>query len=118
MKPYRGCDIEGYLESLDPDKQKIVRELRVLVHEAIPDATEVIKWGTLTFEKQKTIGAIMVHNSTVNLQLWRGAELKDKAGVLKGTGKGMRHIAFSSRTEIKKAQVKSLLRSAAKLRGA
>lgn len=114
MKPYRGRDIEGYLESVDEDKQEIVRELREIVRDAIPDAKEAIKWGALTFERKKIIAAIMVHKNWVNLQFWRGAELKDKHGLLQGTTKAMRHIAFAKPSDIKREPLKALLKEAAR----
>lgn len=115
MKPYRGRDVEGYLDSVEEDKQEIVREVRNVIRDAIPDAKEAIKWGALTFEKEKIICAIMVHKEWVNLQLWRGAELKDKDGLLQGTTKAMRHVSFASLSDIKRGPLRALLKQAAKL---
>jgi hypothetical protein len=116
MKPYKGKDIEGYLASLDKDKLPVVQDLRKLIREAIPDSRETIKWGTLIFEKEKIIGAIMVHKERVNLQLWRGSELTDKDRMLEGTSKSMRHLTFLKTTEIKKGPVKALLKEAGGLK--
>jgi len=115
MKPYKGRDIDGYMKSLEPDKLPIVRELRVLIREAIPDSHETIKWGTLVFEKEKIIGAIMVHKNQVNLQFWRGSELKDKEGLLQGETQAMRHISFRDVKDIMKGPVKILLKQAGRL---
>jgi len=116
MKPYRGKDIKGYLASLGKDKLPVVQDLRKLIREAIPDSHETIKWGTLVFEREKIIGAIMVHKEQVNLQLWRGSELTDKEGMLQGTTKSMRHLAFVKKSDIKKGPVKAFLKEAGSLK--
>jgi len=115
MKPYKGRDVEGYLASIDKDKLPIVQDLRKLIREAIPESHETIKWGTLMFEKEKIIGAIMVHKEKVNLQLWRGAELADKHNMLEGDTRIMRHVSFAKRSDIKKVPVKALLKQAGRL---
>jgi len=116
MKPYKGRDIEGYLANLDKNKIGIVQDLRSIIHDAIPDAQETIKWGTLVFEKERIIGAIMVHKERVNLQFWRGSELKDKNKLLIGTNKSMRHLTFLKTSDIKKGYVKALLKEASNLK--
>jgi hypothetical protein len=115
MKPYRGKDIEGYLKSIEKEKLIIVQELREIIKDVIPESHEVIKWGTLVFEKEKIIGAIMVHKNQVNLQLWRGAELTDKAGLLQGDTQAMRHIAFREAKDVKKGPLRALLKEADRL---
>jgi len=115
MKPYKGKEVEGYLASLDKDKLQIVQELRKLIREAIPESREATKWGTLVFEKDKIIGAIMAHKNQVNLQLWRGAELTDKEGRLIGDTESMRHLTFIKSSDIKRGYVKGLLKEAGKL---
>jgi len=116
MKPYKGRDVEGYLASLDKGKLPIVLDLRKMIREAIPDSKETIKWGTLIFEREKILGAIMVHKDHVNLQLWRGSELKDKDGLLEGTSEGMRHVTFTKTSDIKKGPIKTLLKEAGRLK--
>ena len=116
MKPYKGKDVQGYLASLEEDKSSIVQELRRIIREAIPDSHETIKWGTLVFEKDKIIGAIMVHKGQVNLQLWHGAELTDKNRMLIGDSKSMRHMAFFKISDIRKGPVKTLLKEAGNLK--
>jgi hypothetical protein len=115
MKPYKGRDTEGYIASLEEDKLPIVQALRKLIREAIPDSKETIKWGTLVFEKDKIIGAIMVHKNQVNLQLWRGAELADMDHILQGDSRSMRHVAFTRVSDIRKGPLKPLLKQAGKL---
>jgi len=116
MRPYKGKDIDGYLASLDKGKLPVVQELRKFIREAIPDSKEKIKWGTLVFEKEKVIGAIMVHKERVNLQLWRGSELTDKEDMLEGDGKGMRHLTFKETSDIRETPVKALLKEAGRLK--
>lgn len=115
MKPYKGKDIKGYLESIDRDKLPIVQDLRKIIKEAIPESRETIKWGTLVFEKEKIVGAIMVHKDHVNLQFWRGAELTDRERLLEGTTGMMRHISFEKSNDIRKGPTKALLKEAGEL---
>lgn len=94
---------------LDPKDKMVVEAIRKIMFEAVPDAEEVIKWGTLMYQKKKIIGGVMVHKNQINLQLWEDARLNDPGGLLEGTGKSMPHVKFVTTADIRKEALKHLL---------
>jgi hypothetical protein len=115
MKFAKHSSVQEFVDSLEEYKDT-VNELRMTMKDAIPGVQELIKWSTLTYEKDgKTIGAIMVHKDHINLQLWRGAELEDPKCILEGSGKGMRHVRIVEPDDACRAELKSVLKRAGKL---
>jgi Domain of unknown function (DU1801) len=55
---------------------------------------------------------IAVYASHVNLGFYHGAALEDRAGLLKGTGKRLRHISFRDVSSTRRPAVAALLRMA------
>lgn len=53
---------------------------------------------------------------SANLGFYRGAKLPDPHGLLRGTGKRLRHLKFSGLGEVNDGQVLELLRAARKER--
>jgi len=45
----------------------------------------------------------------VNLKFFEDAELQDSAGILEGTGKGVRHAKFRSPEDVDEAKVRPLI---------
>jgi hypothetical protein len=117
-------EIDGHklLPGLDADIAAIVRRLSVLVREVLPDATtEVDAQGTMvgfTYRPgtyKGLIVAIVPHRRHVNLMFARGVDLLDHeaGGLLEGTGKKARHIAFRAPATVDTPEVRALLRAAA-----
>lgn len=48
--------VDAYIERSADFARPILNHLRALVHKAIPDVTETIKWGMPSFERNGTIG--------------------------------------------------------------
>ena len=61
------------------------------------------------------ICSINVFVRHVTLAFARGADLDDPAGILQGTGKGMRHVTIRAAAEIPRQGLTALLRAAASL---
>ena len=111
MKP----EVREFVEGLDESKKGVVLKLRKVVLDAIPGVQELIKWKTLTYQRNEVICMILVFKNQVNLQIWRGAEVENKSGHLEGTGKSMRHLTVVTGSDIKPKVFKSILAKAAAL---
>ena len=55
---------------------------------------------------------IAVYAAHVNLGFYHGAALADRAGMLEGTGKELRHISFRDAASIRRPAIAALLREA------
>lgn len=107
--------VDAYIASQARDMQPILVAARTRIREALPDATETIKWGYPTYVGAKNIVALMVFPESANLQFFRGMSLPDPKGKLTGTGKEMRHVEVAHVKDLKDPAVQALLRAAGRL---
>ncbi len=107
--------VEAYVASLRDWRGEIISTLRQLIHEAAPDATESFKWGQPVYEFHGPFAHIKAFKRHVNFGFWRGAELVDPKGFLKGTGSRIRHVELRSLADIDAPILQSMVRTAVAL---
>ena len=109
--------VEQVLEMCTPQVRKIVEALRRLVREAAPEATErgYTGWRSLMYTHNKMFCYIGPLKDSVNLGFHRGVDLLDTEGLLKGTGKGMRHVKIRSVEDIRADAFSRLVKEAYRL---
>lgn len=109
-----GDNTERFFDSLNDNVSPLARELRAIIRNAIPKASESIKWGMPVYECDKIVCAVRPSDNYVALQFYSsGTTLPDPDGILEGTGKRMRHVKIRSRADIKKKLFTSWIRQAA-----
>ena len=114
-------EIEKFLSGYSDQVQESALVLRDVIRKALPKAHEKLYtgWKSISYSidgKMKTmICGICPHKAHVNLQLSRATELEDSEGLLKGTGKSIRHIKIEKPADAKKRAVSKLIKAAAKL---
>ena len=108
-----------------PGVMHLALALRDLVLTEAPEAEEVlysVYAEVIVFQfpgrKRGAFCYIAAYAGHVNLGFYRGAELPDPHGALKGTGKQMRHIRFDSMDDLRHPYLSGYLRSAIELVGA
>lgn len=78
----------------------ILAEIRRVVCDALPDATEILYHGALgygpTASGSGRVLYVAPQNGYVNLGFFYGTGLPDPTGLLEGTGKRMRHVKIKS----------------------
>jgi hypothetical protein len=107
--------VESFVAGLPDWRGETISALRRLLREAVPDATESIKWGQPVYELHGPFAYINAFKSHVNFGFWRGAELTDPKSLLKGTGNRMRHVELRSPADIDAATLQALVRTAVEL---
>lgn len=97
MLPYH--TIDGFLKFTDPRLSEIVLELRNVVAQVAPDATEDIRHGGLVYYFEDLGGpvsagicGIAIKPDHVRLYFTHGAFILDRSNLLKGSGKAMRYL--------------------------
>ena len=96
------ADVDRLLAEHSPELQAIERALRATIRREFPDAVEQVDFGNKliafgrSMKMRGLLFAIIAHQSWVNLQLADGVELPDRAGIIEGTGKRIRHIKIRS----------------------
>src|SRR5262249_23610442 len=74
-------------QKVPPQQRGIVAMVRKLIRENAPNAKEIIAYDTLGWKRKDVIAVINPTKKYVTLVFLRGAEFKDKYGMLEGTGK-------------------------------
>ena len=107
-----------FLYRYDPAVQSLALGLRKVVHEEMAPCHEyifemrskvVLLYGATERVIADGICNIGVFTRHVLLGFRRGADLKDPAGVLQGTGKGMRHIRLNKLSDLDRPEIRSYL---------
>lgn len=107
--------VAEYIDELDDWRAEAVSALRQLVIEAAPDARESIKWARPVYEYKGPLCYVAAFKNHVNLGFSRGADLPDDTGILKGSGKTMRHIKVTSVDDIREDIFRGFIRAAVAL---
>ena len=87
--------VADFLSSLPEEKRKLAEIIRRTVLQADKKVEETIKWGNLTFVKnRKNIAFVYTYDKGpyINFGFLKATSLKDPKGLFQGTGKGMRHV--------------------------
>ena len=104
-------DVDAYVKSVNADLQEIVMAIRTAIKEGFKELKEEMKWNIPTYSINKNVCAIAAHKNHVNLQVFKGAKIKD-ARLLEGTGKGMRHLKYEHLSDVKVAVIKRVIKQA------
>lgn len=103
------AQINEYIENATATQQEIMKNLRSIILETIPDAKEQYKWNRPVFCLEGDFAYLKVTNKHVNLGFFNFEKIKDVDHRLEGTGKEMRHIKFKSVEEIDEDMLKEWL---------
>lgn len=110
--------IEDFLAGYPPDMQSVSRELRAMVKNAMPEASEILVakhnhigygWGETSAHQ---ICYICPMKDYVRLGFMYGGYLPDPDQILKGEGKRLRHVKVRSIAEANNSAVRSLAEAA------
>jgi hypothetical protein len=94
----------------------VARAIRALVKKAVPGSEEYVNpWKIPTFDLNGPLCFFMVAKEHVLFGFMRGAMLRDPGKLLEGTGKYLRHVKLRSPAEVRRPQVRALLKEAAAL---
>jgi hypothetical protein len=107
--------VDEYIRGLEDWQKELVAELRGLVREAAPAATESIKWAQPVYGDNGPFCYIRAFKKHVNFGFWRGVELPDEAGILQGSGDKMRHVKLTAMEDIQREPFQALVREAVEL---
>ena len=114
---------EPVLRKVTPEVLPLVQQLRALIKEVMPQASEKahVGWGTISYcasgSMRDFIVAIAPKRAYTNLEFHDGTELPDPAHRLEGTGKHLRHVKVRTAEDVHHPDVRRLLETAARWRG-
>lgn len=114
--------IENFLKFTPHHLQEIVLELRNVIMAVAPDATEVVRWGGLSYFHEGRGGIISagicqigIHKDHIHLAFIHGAFLPDPGRLLRGTQKYKRYVQIDSYENAPWNNLKELIANSSKL---
>ena len=116
--PKTNEELDELLNTYPAGVSDLARETRQMILSTIPDLLEmvdkparVIGYGFGATYKD-TICTIILSKAGVKLGISESATLPDPNGLLEGTGKRHRYIAFTQSSDLKRPGIKALLKAA------
>jgi hypothetical protein len=108
--------IEEILARFEPEQKAMAQKLRSIVKATLPDATETVRRGVITYVLNgKDFARIHLFKDHVDLGLLVGTKLDAKLLQGKGKGKDIRHVKVVSLKNINEPEIARLLREAVAL---
>lgn len=98
-----------YFDKQKSPQKEICLKLRKIILARFPNVSERMKWGVPTYAEDKIY--IVALKDHVNLGFSLNVLQKEKQHLLKGSGKTMKHLEFSSLDEIDETVIVDLLDS-------
>jgi uncharacterized protein YdhG (YjbR/CyaY superfamily) len=98
-----------------PELRPVVAMIRELVKECAPEAQESISYGIPAYKLRRIFAVISPTKKDITLSFSRGAQIKDKYGLLKGVGKSSKHVKIRSLGAANKAALRYYIKQAMKL---
>jgi len=110
-----GKTVDEYIAGLDGWRADAVTQLREIVREAAPEASEAVKWAQPVYESNGPFCYIKAFKNHVNIGFWRGVDLDDPHVLLQGDGEKMRHIKIGDVNDIPGENIRDFVQAAVKL---
>jgi hypothetical protein len=111
-------EIDVFLASYPAEVADLAQAVRRLLEELLPDveqtldrSAKVIGFGYGPGYKGM-VGALILSKAGVKIGLFRGSELPDPKGLLRGEGKVHRHVPLTSLADLKQPGLKPLIKAA------
>ena len=98
-----------------PEYRGIVKILRELMRECAPKATEMISYGIPGYKGQRMLSVISPTKKGITFAFSRGAEFKDKYGLLEGVGKVSKNVRMSTLKDVNKTALRHYIKQAVQL---
>jgi hypothetical protein len=111
-------DIEAFLASYPAEVTDLAHAARRLLAGALPGAEETLDQSARVIGfsygpgYKGTVCALILSKTGVKIGLFRGSELPDPKGLLRGSGKVHRHVALETLADLKQPGLKPLLKAA------
>jgi hypothetical protein len=95
-----------------PEYREIVAELRALMRECAPDAREVVSYGVPMFKQKRTLAVISPTKKGITFAMSKGADFKDKYGLLEGEGKISKNVRMKDMKEVNREALRYYIKQA------
>jgi hypothetical protein len=101
-----------------PEYRGIVKQLRALVRKCAPDSQEIISYGIPAFRRNRILAVISPTKKGITFAFSRGAEFKDRYGLLEGVGTVSKNVRMSDPQQVNPTALRYYIKQAVALDGA
>jgi len=119
MPTIEGKEARAWIDAYVKNAAKlsgVAKAVRGLVKKSVAGSEEYVNpWKIPTFDLNGPLCFYMVAKNHVIFGFMRGAMLRDPAKLLEGTGKYLRHVKVRSAADVRRPEVRALLKQAADL---
>jgi hypothetical protein len=98
-----------------PQYRDIVAEIRTLMRECAPGASEAISYGIPTYRARRALAVISPTKQGITLAFSRGAVFEDRYGLLEGVGKVSKNVRMKSLKDVNKPALRYYIKQALEL---
>lgn len=99
--------ITEYIENAPIVQKEMMKIIRELIHQNVPNLIEEFKWSRPVFKTTKDFAYFQGNKNYLTLGFSKDIEkIKDPKNKLEGTGKTMRHIKLKNTAEIDITELK------------
>ena len=98
-----------------PELRPVVAMIRALMRECAPNAQESISYGIPAYRVRRVIAVISPTKKDITFSFSRGAQFRDKYGLLRGVGKSSKHIKIKDVASANKTALRYYVREALRL---
>ena len=113
MVKYRKKTTDEIMDDLEPENIEITEKLHRVVKDTIPDATETVKQGRITYVlNQKDFASIRITQSHLDLLFLCGTSCESHLLHGRGSIEEPRHVKINKLSELDDPEFKRLLKEA------
>jgi len=102
--------VAEHIKRFSPEIQRLIREVRTVVKKVAPKAEEKAYRGwPIRIRTEHGLVAIMGFDDHVNVNMGKGARLKDPKKLLEGTDRSIRHVKVRTAADAKSPHLRALI---------
>ena len=101
-------EVKRYIEKQQPQQQNILKKVRKLILETLPDCDEQTAWGVVVFARGRFYIAALKNKVHVGFAI--NGLSKEEISLFEGSGKTMRHIKIHSLADIDEKKMVQLIK--------
>lgn len=102
--------VSNYILAAPETQQKLMSEIRSIIHATIPSVIENFKWGRPVFSTKTDLAYFKTTKGYLTLGFFKFNAITSDTHLLEGTGKDMRHIKLKNVDDLQPGIIKRWLK--------
>lgn len=103
-------EVTKYIEEATEEQSELMKIIRAIIHEEVPEVVENFKWGRPVFSTETDFAYFKTTKNHLTFGLFKFDKIKDNTHLLEGSGKDMRHIKIKKVDDLQPEIIKYWLK--------